>query len=70
MPLSMERLRDIVSELASRPQHEKVRALVYELLVNGLGANSTELDFERQVPKSTGVLTHCLGGPCLSSSLT
>jgi len=42
MPLSSERLREIVTELASRPQHEKVRALVYELLVNGLGAKSTD----------------------------
>ncbi len=59
--LSTERLREIVAELASRPQHEKVRALVYELLVNGLGASSTELDFERQVPEVHGRIDALLG---------
>lgn len=51
MSLSQERLRNIVFELASGPAHEKVRALVYELIVNGLGASSTELDFECPVPE-------------------
>lgn len=61
MPLAPDRLREIVSELASRPQHEKVRTLVYELLVNGLGASSTELDFERQVPEVHGRIDALLG---------
>jgi SAM-dependent methyltransferase len=61
MPLSPERLREIVSELASRPQHEKVRSLVYELLVNGLGARSTEVDFERPVPEIHGRIDALLG---------
>lgn len=61
MVLSSERLREIVTELASRPQHEKVRALVYELLVNGLGARSTEVDFERQVPEVHGRIDALLG---------
>ena len=61
MSLSQERLRDIVSELASRPAHEKVRALVYELIVNGLGASSTELDFERPVPEVHGRIDALLG---------
>jgi SAM-dependent methyltransferase len=61
MPLSSDRLREIASELASRPQHEKVRALVYELLVNELGAKSTELDFERQVPEVHGRIDALLG---------
>ena len=61
MSLSPERLREIVSELASRPQHEKVRALVYELLVNGLDAKSTELDFEHQVPEVHGRIDALLG---------
>jgi len=61
MPLSSERLREIVSALASRPQHEKVRTLIYELLVNGLGARSTELDFERQVPEVHGRIDALLG---------
>src|SRR4030042_4308635 len=61
MPLSSERLRDIVEELASRPRHEKVRALIYELLVNGLGATSTEIDFERTVPEVHGRIDALLG---------
>jgi len=61
MPLASDRLREIVIELASRPHHEKVRALVYELLVNGLGARSTELDFERAVPEVHGRIDALLG---------
>lgn len=61
MALSSERLREIVTELASRPQHEKVRALVYEILVNGLGATSTEVDFERRVPEVHGRIDALLG---------
>lgn len=61
MPLSPERLREIVVELASRPRHEKVRALIYELLVNGLGASSTEVDFERRVPEVHGRIDALLG---------
>lgn len=61
MPLSSERLREIVIELVSRPQHEKVRTLVYALLVDGLGARSTELDFERQVPEVHGRIDALLG---------
>ncbi|MDP2949991.1 MAG: N-6 DNA methylase [Chloroflexota bacterium] len=61
MPLSPERLREIVSELASRPRHEKVRTLVYELLVGGLGASSTEVDFERPVPEVHGRIDALMG---------
>ncbi|MBI2172526.1 MAG: hypothetical protein HYU30_11040 [Chloroflexi bacterium] len=61
MPLSPDRLREIVSELASRPGHEKVRALVYQLLVDGLGARSTEVDFERPVPEVHGRIDVLLG---------
>ena len=61
MPLVPERLREIVTELASRPRHEKVRALVYQLLVDGLGASSTEVDFERPVPEVHGRIDALLG---------
>jgi len=61
MPLSADRLQEIVLELASRPQHEKVRSLIYELLVNGLGASSTEVDFERRVPEVHGRIDALLG---------
>jgi len=54
MALSNERLREIIAELVSRPGHEKVRALVYTLLVDGLGATSSEVDFERPLPEVRG----------------
>lgn len=61
MSLSSDRLREIVLELVSRPQHEKVRVLVHGLLVDGLGAKSTELDFERRVPEVHGRIDALLG---------
>ncbi len=61
MPLASDRLRDIANEMASRPGHEKVRALVYQLLVDGLGASSTEVDFERPVPEVHGRIDALLG---------
>ena len=61
MVLAIERLIEIINELVSRPQHEKVRALVHELLVNGLGANSTELDFEKRVPEVHGRIDALIG---------
>ncbi len=61
MALTNERLREIVLELVSRPGHEKVRALVYELLVQELGASSTEVDFERPVPEVHGRIDALLG---------
>ena len=59
--LGRERLHEIVAELATRPGHEKVRALTYELLVNGLGASSTEVDFERPLPEVRGRVDALLG---------
>ncbi len=59
--LTTERLRDIVAELASRPGHEKVRSLAYQLLVDGLGATSTEVNFERPVPEVHGRIDALLG---------
>ncbi|MBM3176146.1 MAG: SAM-dependent DNA methyltransferase, partial [Chloroflexi bacterium] len=61
MSLNSERLREIVLELTSRPGHEKVRTLTHELLVHGLGAKSTEIDFERQVPEVHGRIDALLG---------
>ncbi|MBI2849888.1 MAG: N-6 DNA methylase [Chloroflexi bacterium] len=61
MSLSPERLKEIVTELASRPHHEKVRSLILELLVNELGASSTEIDFERRVPEVHGRIDALLG---------
>jgi hypothetical protein len=51
MALSPERLTEAVVELVSRPGHEKVRSILYDLLVNGLDVPSGEIDFERPLPE-------------------
>lgn len=61
MPVDRERLHEIVEELRRRPGHEKVRALMYELLVHGLGASSSEVDFERPLPEVHGRIDALLG---------
>src|SRR3990172_11989539 len=61
MPLTEERLREMVVELLSRPGHEKVRALCYVLLVQGLGARSSEVQFERPIPEVRGRVDALLG---------
>ncbi len=61
MPLSARRLTEIVVELASRPGHEKIRALMFEILVYGLGASSTDIHFERSMPEVRGRLDALLG---------
>ena len=54
-------LEKTVAELASRPKHEKVRTLVHRLLTDALGADSTQIDFERQVPEVKGRIDALLG---------
>lgn len=54
-------LERTVAELASRPKHEKVRTLVHRLLTDALGADSTQIDFERQVPEVRGRIDALLG---------
>lgn len=61
MPLSHESEREIVTELLNRPGHEKVRMLVSQLLTQGLGARSTDLEFERPLPEVHGRLDALLG---------
>ena len=43
MALTAERLHEVVTELVTRPGHEKVRTLMYVLLVEGLGVWSSEI---------------------------
>jgi SAM-dependent methyltransferase len=59
--LPARRLAEIAVELASRPGHEKVRALIYELLVHGLGARSAEIHFEMPLPEVRGRADALLG---------
>ena len=61
MPLTGAELEGLVSELAERPGHEKVRALLYRLLVEGLGADSREIDFEKPAPEVRGRIDALLG---------
>lgn len=61
MSLSIKRLSEIVTELVSQPQHEKLRTLVYELLVKGLNASGSELDFKRQMPEVHGCIDALIG---------
>jgi hypothetical protein len=51
MRLDADRLGEIAAELATKPKHEKVRALLYELLTAGLGAASTDVELEKPVPE-------------------
>ena len=59
--LSSEESTALVSELASRPGHEKVRVLVHRLLVGGLGADSQAIDFEKPAPEVHGRIDALLG---------
>lgn len=61
MALSERRIQEIVAELITRPGHEKVRSLVYEVLVHGLGIPSTAIDFEVPLPEVHGRLDAILG---------
>jgi hypothetical protein len=59
--IEKDKLQRVVVELASKPGHEKVRTLVYELLIDGLKAEATSIDFERQVPEVRGRIDALLG---------
>lgn len=59
--LSEDRIQAIVAELVTRPGHEKVRSLVYELLVHGLDVPSAAIDFEVPLPEVRGRLDAILG---------
>jgi hypothetical protein len=61
MRLDSDRLGEIAAELATKPKHEKVRALLYELLTAGLGAASTDVQLEKAVPEAKGRLDGLLG---------
>lgn len=61
MPIDADILAAIVAELAGRPGHEKVRALLYRLLVEALGARSEQIAFERKIPEVNGRVDALLG---------
>lgn len=61
MPIADDILESIVAELATRPGHEKVRALLYRLLIEALGARSEQIAFERAIPEVNGRVDALLG---------
>lgn len=61
MRLASDRLGEIATELATKPKHEKVRALLYELLTAGLGAASSDVELEKPVPEAKGRIDGLLG---------
>ena len=59
--LTLQEQDALVSELSGRPGHEKVRVLLYQLLVDGLGAESRDIDFEKAAPEVHGRIDALLG---------
>ena len=59
--LTPEERAELVSELATRPGHEKVRVLLHRLLVDGIGADSRDIDFEKPAPEVHGRIDALLG---------
>jgi N-6 DNA Methylase len=61
MRLSDERLSEIVGELSIKPGHDKVKAAIQDLLVDGLGAERRHVTFEQRVPEAQGRIDAILG---------
>ena len=61
MPIAADRLHQIAAELASRSGHGKVRALVHELLVLGVGIPSQEIRLEEPLWEVRGRADALLG---------
>ncbi len=61
MALIEDELQEIITELVTRPGHEKVRGLLYKLLTDGLGATSTDITFEQQTFEIRGRIDALLG---------
>lgn len=51
----------VVAELATRPGHEKVRALMHHILVDGLGVESQNIVFEKRLTEVHGRVDALLG---------
>jgi hypothetical protein len=59
--LSRDRLAEISGQLARRPGHETVRAVVYQLLTEGLDIPGQDIQFERPLPEVRGRADALLG---------
>jgi hypothetical protein len=51
----------IVGELATKPGHDKVKAAIQDLLVDGLVAERNHVRFEQRVPEAQGRIDAILG---------
>jgi hypothetical protein len=54
-------IQAVVAELIRRPGHTKVGALIHRLLTEGLGADSTAINFELPLPEVHGRTDALLG---------
>ena len=61
MGISERDLQDTVAELASRPKHSKVQALIHKLLTDALGARSDQITYEHRLPEVKGRIDALLG---------
>lgn len=61
MPIDNAELEAVVTELARRPGHEKVRALLHRILTGALDARSEQIAFEQALPEVHGRVDALLG---------
>ena len=61
MPITDVMLEAVAAELAGRPGHEKVRALLHRLLTDAIGARSEQIAFELALPEVNGRMDALLG---------
>lgn len=61
MRLTIDRLGEIVRQLADRPGHEAVRVGVFQLLTDGLGVPRGDVQLEKQIPEVRGRIDALLG---------
>ena len=61
MPIAPAELEAVVTELARRPGHEKVRTLLHRILTGALDARSEQIAFERPLPEVNGRVDALLG---------
>jgi hypothetical protein len=61
MSLSERRLEESVAKLVGRPGHENVRVELGRLIIDGLGADTSQVHFEQPVPEVSGRIDALLG---------
>ena len=61
MPIPERELQEAVAELAKRPRHAKVQALIHKLLTDELGARSDQITYEHRLPEVKGRIDALLG---------